>query len=88
MTCFGFDSKFKQLHFAMNDYLIHILGYNLKDSKRNRHIRGAVNIIGSIPNVHFGTATQDQIDHINEKLQSLNQFTEEERRVRNVHSHI
>ena len=72
----------------MNDYLIHILDYNLNDSKRKRHTRGAVNIIGSIANAHFGTATQDQINHINEKLQSLNQFTEEERRVRYVHSHI
>ena len=88
MTCFGFDSKFKQLHFAVNNYLIHILDYNLNDSKRNRHTRGVVNIIGSIANAHFGTTTQDQIDHINEKLQSLKQFTEEERRVRNVHSHI
>ena len=47
---FGFDSKFKQLHFAMNDYLIHILGYNLNDSKRNRHTRGALNVVGSIAN--------------------------------------
>ena len=36
----------------------------------------------------FGTATQDQVDHINEKLQSLNRFTEEERKVSNVHYHI
>ena len=85
---FGFDSKFKHIHFDMSDYLIHILGYNLNVSKKNRHTRGAVNIIGSIANAHFGTATQDQIDHINEKSQSLNRFTEEERKFSNVHSHI
>ena len=72
----------------MNDYfMIFFLGYNLNDSKRNRHTRGAVNIIGLIANALFGTAIQNQIDHINEKLQSLNRFTEEERKVHNVHSH-
>ena len=85
---FEFESKFKELHFAMNDFLIHILGYNLNDSWKNRHTRGVLSIVGSIANTLFGTATQDQIDHIHEKLQSLNSFTEQERKILNVHSHI
>ena len=35
---FEFESKLKELHFAMNDLLIHILGYNLHDFWKNRHI--------------------------------------------------
>ena len=55
---------------------------------KNKHTRGALNVVGSIANTLFGTATQDQIDHIHEKLQSFNQFAEEERKVFKVHSHI
>ena len=69
---FEFDSKFKELHFAMNDFIIHILGYNLNDFWKNRHTRGALNNTGSIANILFGTAIQGQIDHIHKKLQSLN----------------
>ena len=56
---FEFGPKSKQLHFDMNDFLIHILGYNLSESRKNRHTRDALNIIGSIENILFGTATQD-----------------------------
>ena len=47
----------------MNDYLIHILGYNLNDSGKNRHTRGALNVVGSIANTLFDTTTQVQVDH-------------------------
>ena len=55
----------------MNDFLIHILGYNLNESLKNRHTKDALNIVGSIANTLSGTATQDQINFIHDHLQSL-----------------
>ncbi|XP_045119165.1 uncharacterized protein LOC123509094 [Portunus trituberculatus] len=50
--------------------------------------KGAINFIGSFANTLFGTATQDQVDFIHKRLQSLDSFTEEERKLLNVHSHV
>ena len=47
-----------------------------------------MNIVGSIANILFGTATQDQIGFIHDRLQPLDSFTEQERKILNVHSSI
>lgn len=44
-------------------FFIHTLGYNLKEHKQTRKIRGALTIIASLTNTIFGTATQSQIDY-------------------------
>ena len=85
---YDFDKKFHQLHYQLNDYLVHILGVNLNDPTHSRKPRGAVNFIGSLANTLFGTATQGQIDFIHDRLHSLDSLTEEERRLLNVHSSI
>ena len=71
MACFEFGTKFQQLYYAINDFLVHKLGYNLNESRTNRHMRGILDIVGSIANTLFGTATQEQIDLIHNRLQSL-----------------
>ena len=83
-----FEVKFRELFYSLNDFLTHILGYNLNELDHNRDKRGAVNFIGSIANTLFGTATQSQIDYIHARLNSLNTLTERERQVLNVHSEI
>ena len=85
---FEFDKKFHEMHYQMNDYLTHIIGFNLNNPTHSRRIRGAVNFIGSLANTLFGTATQGQIDFIHDHLHSLDTFTEQERRLLNVHSSI
>ena len=78
------------------------LNYNLLDSeakvrsflsyfihtKHTRHERGALNIVGTVSNALFGTATQGQIDSINDRLDTLNELTEKERVQLNVHSEL
>ena len=85
---FEFDRKFHLLQYQMNDYLTHILGYNLNDPTHSRKPRGAANFIGSIANTLFGTATQGQIDYIHDRLESIESLTEQERKLLNVHSSI
>ena len=72
----------------MNEYLTHVLDYDLNNPTQSRKPRGAVNFIGSLANTLFGTATQGQIDHIHDRLHSLDSLTEQERKLLNVHSSI
>ena len=80
------QKKITDLHYSLNDFLTHILGYDLNKTKRTRKIRGAFNILGSLANTLFGTATQDQIDYIHDRLHSVETLTEQEREMLNIHS--
>lgn len=84
----SFQDKFKSLHQNMNDFLMHIVGHDLKNLNSRRRARGAINAIGSLANTLFGTATQSQIDFIHKRLTSLDKFTEEERKILNIHSQV
>ena len=84
----SFQTQFANLNQNMNDFLMHIVGYDLNDSNTKRKTRGAINFIGSLANTLFGTATQGQVDLIHKRLQSLDTFTEEERKILNVHSKV
>ena len=80
-------NRFHELHYAMQDFLLHIIDDDVS-VKRARQPRGAINFVGSIANTLFGTATQEQIDLIHDKLSVLESLTEDERRLLNVHSRI
>ena len=82
----AFQERFKNLHASMQDFLMHIVANDIPQPRRKK--RGAINFIGSFANTLFGTATQDQVDIIHKRLQSLDSFTEEERKLLNVHSHV
>ena len=82
------NKKFQELHYSLNDFLMHILGYNWNQSAPVRHPRGAINFIGSLSNTLFGTATQSQVDKIHEHLHTLDDVSENERKLLNVHSHV
>ncbi|CAL4074821.1 unnamed protein product [Meganyctiphanes norvegica] len=59
--------------------------YGLKSKYRNIRVkRGAVNIIGDIGNVLFGLATQDQINDINEALNTVESQSEESLKQLNI----
>lgn len=88
MIFFYFDKRFHQLHYQMNDYLTHILGYNLNHPTRKRNPRSTINFTGSFGNTLFGVATQDQIDFNHSCLNFLDSFTEQERKLFNVHASI
>ncbi|XP_045108474.1 uncharacterized protein LOC123503109 [Portunus trituberculatus] len=82
----AFQERLKNLHASMQDFLMHIVANDIPQPRRKK--RGAINFIGSFANTLFGTATQDQVDIIHKRLQSLDSFTEEERKLLNVHSHV
>ena len=56
--------------------------------EKNRHTRGTLNIIESIVNTLFDTATQSQINFIHNRLHSLDSLAKQERKTLNVHSSI
>ena len=66
-----------------NEFLKYIVE---TDPQLFRMRRGAFNILGSISNVLFDTATQEQVDEIHNKMQTMNRLTEKERVMLNVHS--
>ena len=84
-TLKNFDVEFEKLFVDTNEFLKYIIG---ADTKPYRFKRGAFNILGSISNVLFGTATQEQVDEIHNKIQSIDRLTEKERVMLNVHSSI
>ena len=84
-TLKNFDVEFKKLFVDTNEFLKYIIG---ADTKPYRFKRGAFNILGSISNVLFDTATQEQVDEIHNKIQSIDRLTEKERVMLNVHSSI
>ena len=85
---FAFQQRFKKLYDNMDDFLMHIVGHNPDASHSRRKTRGAMNFMGSLANTLFGTATQDQVDVIHNRLRSLDTFTEDERKLLNVHSRV
>ena len=54
----------------------------------NRKARGAIDIVGTLANSLFGTATQSQVDVINSNLHKLSELSEVQRKTLNVHSAI
>ena len=78
----NFDKEFSKLFIEMNEFL----KYMTTTAHPLRKKRGVFNLLGSISNVLFGTATQDQVDAIHEKLQRVGSMTERERIILNVHS--
>ena len=84
----SFQGKFQGLHDNMQDFLLHIVKNNDDKSTSKRKPRGLINLVGSLANTLFGTATQAQVDFIHKRLSSLDTFTEEERKILNVHSEV
>ena len=78
-----FDREFKKVFVDTNEFLRHIVG---TDPQPYRVKKNAFNILGSISNVLFGTAIQEQVDEIHNKIQTMNILTEKERVMLNVHS--
>ena len=66
-----------------NEFLRYIVG---ADTKPYQVKRSTFNVLRSISNVLFGTATQEQVDEIHNKIQSIDRLTERERIMLNVHS--
>lgn len=56
--------------------------------RHQRRKRGALDIVGSLTNALFGVATQSQVDLIHDRLGNLEELTEQERDMLNVHSKL
>lgn len=82
----SFDREFNHLFRDTKEFLTYIM-HTEPDSGRIFK-RGALNIIGDISNIMFGTATQAQVDAIHDKLHSIESLTERERVLLNAHSQI
>ena len=83
-TLRNFDAEFQKMFVDMNDFLEYLIGRNPYSEVRSK--RGALNFMGSLSNMLFGTATQDQIDTIHNKLQAMEILSEKERNMLNLHS--
>ncbi|KAG0722163.1 hypothetical protein GWK47_006116 [Chionoecetes opilio] len=83
-TLDGFHGEFGKLFKEAKAFLTSASGR----APHSRRRRGAANFIGSLANLLFGTATQDQVDKIPRNLDNLNQWTESERQTLTIHSEI
>ncbi|KAG0722437.1 hypothetical protein GWK47_044479 [Chionoecetes opilio] len=83
-TLDGFHGEFSKLFKEAKAFLTSVSGR----APHSRYRRGAANFIGSLANLLFGTATQEQVDKIHKNLDNLNQLTESERQTLNIHSEI
>ena len=75
----NFDREFKKLFVETNDFQRYIVG---ADPQKYRVWRVAFNILGSISNVLFGTAMQEQVDEIHNKMQTMNTLTEKKSKIK------
>ncbi|XP_050721311.1 uncharacterized protein LOC127001149 [Eriocheir sinensis] len=86
-TLDSFHIEFAKLFKDLNDFLSAMSG---RDGSpfRTRQKRGAVDFLGSVANLLFGTATQAQIDVIHGKLSQLYTLSTDERRQLNLHQEV
>lgn len=88
-TLSNFDREFHYIFVDLNDYLKYVFEADLGRfhyALPPRGKRGLINFVGSLSNVLFGTATQQQVDAIDSKITELSTLTEQQRVMLNVHS--
>ncbi|XP_050693841.1 uncharacterized protein LOC126984264 [Eriocheir sinensis] len=86
-TLDSFHFEFNKLFKDLNNFLAAMSGRDGSPFK-TRQRRGAVDFVGSVESLLFGTATQAQIDVIHEKLSHLHTLSSEERRQLNLHTEV
>lgn len=85
-TLQSFDMEFHRAFKNLNSFLRYVI--NTDPEKFSRSKRGLINILGSLSNSLFGTATQSQIDAIHNQLIKDRQINEEQRRILNLHNQV
>ena len=81
----NFDAELEKLSVSFTSYLSLLLH---DATATSRHKRGALNVLGDISHALFGTATQEQVDTIHNRIDELSSLTEEQRRQLNLHTEI
>ena len=79
-----FNASFEKLFDDVSSYLRAISG----KASHARYTRGALNFVGSLANLLFGTATQEEVNNIHNKINKLETLTENERNQLNVHTKL
>ena len=85
-TLQSFELEFHNSYKNLNAFLHYVL--NTEPKRFSRTKRGLINILGSLSDVLFGTATQSQIDSIHNQLINSRQISEEQRRMLNLHTRL
>lgn len=86
-TLDSLHSEFDKLFKEFNSFLRALSGRD-ESPYRTRQRRGAIDFLGFLSNLFFGTATQAQSDVIHSKLLRLHSLSTEERRQPNLHTEV